>query len=1116
MPKRTDISSILIIGAGPIVIGQAAEFDYSGTQAAKALKAEGYRIILVNSNPATIMTDPELADATYVEPITPEFVTKIIEKERPDAVLPTMGGQTALNTALALFKDGTLEKYGVTMIGADAAAIEKAEDRLQFRDAMSKIGLESPRSQIAHSLEEALRGLDVVGLPAIIRPSFTLGGTGGGIAYNREEFVAIVTGGLEASPTTEVLIEESVLGWKEYEMEVVRDRADNAIIICSIENVDPMGIHTGDSITVAPALTLTDKEYQIMRNASIACLREIGVETGGSNVQFAVNPKDGRLVVIEMNPRVSRSSALASKATGFPIAKVAAKLAVGYTLDEIQNDITGATPASFEPTIDYIVTKIPRFTFEKFKGSEPLLSTAMKSVGEAMAIGRSIHESLQKALRSMETGLSGLDGIKPLYGAPRAEIEAALARPTPDRLLVAAQALREGFTVGEINAITHFDPWFLERLEEIVAAEREVETNGLPQDAGEMRRLKAMGFSDKRLAELAIRSAGLRDGIMGKVAARSSGLIHDAVKAMTGATTEEEVRALRHKLGVRPVFKRIDSCAAEFEARTAYMYSTYEAPSFGEPEDESDPSDRRKIVILGGGPNRIGQGIEFDYCCCHACYALGSEEGGAGFETIMINCNPETVSTDYDTSDRLYFEPLTAEDVLEILHVEQQKGELVGVIVQFGGQTPLKLAAALEKAGIPILGTSPDAIDLAEDRERFAGLVRKLGLRQPENGMARSREEAIAVAERIGYPVLTRPSYVLGGRAMEIVDGPAQLDDYIVTAVQVSGDSPVLIDQYLRDAIEVDVDAISDGKDVAIAGVMQHIEEAGVHSGDSACSLPPYSLEPAIVAEIEAQARKLALALGVVGLMNAQFAVKDGLVYLIEVNPRASRTVPFVAKAIGTPIAKIAARVMAGEPLMRFLPLKRDVPHIAVKEAVFPFARFPGVDPVLSPEMKSTGEVMGIDADFATAFLKSQIAAGTELPTSGTLFVSVKDSDKALIAPAVRAMAEFGFQVIATGGTADYLRSQGIAVAGVNKVAQGRPHIVDKIKDGDVHIVFNTTEGWQSHKDSASIRGSALMAKVPYFTTAASSAAVTRAIGVLRARSLDVRSLQSYYLASDT
>ncbi|MBV9932012.1 MAG: carbamoyl-phosphate synthase large subunit, partial [Alphaproteobacteria bacterium] len=803
MPRRTDISSILIIGAGPIVIGQAAEFDYSGTQAAKTLKAEGYRIVLVNSNPATIMTDPELADATYVEPITPEYVARIIEKERPDAVLPTMGGQTALNTALALFKDGTLEKYGVRMIGADAEAIEKAEDRLKFREAMSRIGLESPASEIAHSIEEAMRALDVVGLPAIIRPSFTLGGTGGGVAYNREEFVEIVTGGLDASPTTEVLIEESVLGWKEYEMEVVRDRADNAIIICSIENVDPMGVHTGDSITVAPALTLTDKEYQVMRNASIACLREIGVETGGSNVQFAVNPRNGRLVVIEMNPRVSRSSALASKATGFPIAKVAAKLAVGYTLDEIQNDITGVTPGSFEPTIDYVVTKIPRFAFEKFKGSEALLSTAMKSVGEAMAIGRSIHESLQKALRSLETGLTGLDGVKALYGAPRAEIEAALARATPDRLLVAAQALREGLTVADVNAITHYDPWFLERIAEIVAAEREVEENGLPTDAAGMRRLKAMGFCDKRLAELAVRSAHLKDRVLGKVAARTHGLIHDAVKALAGATTEEEVRSLRHKLGVRPVFKRIDTCAAEFEAKTPYMYSTYEAPSFGAPEDEAQPSDRRKVVILGGGPNRIGQGIEFDYCCCHACYALDE----AGFETIMVNCNPETVSTDYDTSDRLYFEPLTVEDVLEILHAEQSRGELVGVIVQFGGQTPLKLAAALEKAGIPILGTSPDAIDLAEDRERFAALVNRLGLRQPDNGIARSREEAIAVADRIGYPVLTRPSYVLGGRAMEIVDSTQQLDDYIQTAVQVSGDSPVLIDQYLRDAVEVDVDA---------------------------------------------------------------------------------------------------------------------------------------------------------------------------------------------------------------------------------------------------------------------------------------------------------------------
>ncbi len=1111
MPKRTDISSILIIGAGPIVIGQAAEFDYSGTQAAKTLKAEGYRIILVNSNPATIMTDPELADATYVEPITPEFVRLIIEKERPDAVLPTMGGQTALNTALALFKDGTLDKYGVQMIGADAEAIEKAEDRLKFRQAMDRIGLESPRSAIAHSLEEAVHGLETTGLPAIIRPSFTLGGTGGGIAYNREEFIEIVTGGLEASPTSEVLIEESVLGWKEYEMEVVRDKADNAIIICSIENVDPMGIHTGDSITVAPALTLTDKEYQIMRNASIAVLREIGVETGGSNVQFAVNPADGRLVVIEMNPRVSRSSALASKATGFPIAKVAAKLAVGYMLDEIDNDITGCTPASFEPTIDYVVTKIPRFTFEKFRGSEALLSTAMKSVGEVMAIGRSFHESLQKALRGLETGLIGLDGVKALYGAPRAEIEAALATPSPDRLLVAAQALREGFTVQEIHAIAKYDPWFLERIKEIVDAENEIASEGIPNDVAGLRRLKSMGFSDRRLAELALKSAGIRGGAH-KVRARGHGLIHDAVKAMVGATTEDEVRALRHKLGIRPVFKRIDTVAAEFAARTPYMYSTYEAPSFGEPEDESQPSDRRKVVILGGGPNRIGQGIEFDYCCCHAAYALAE----AGFETIMINCNPETVSTDYDTSDRLYFEPLTVEDVLEILHVEQSRGELAGVIVQLGGQTPLKLAAALEKAGIPILGTSPDAIDLAEDRERFAALVHKLGLKQPENGIARSRDEALAVADRIGYPVLTRPSYVLGGRAMEVVDGPAQLEDYIVTAVQVSGDSPVLIDRYLRDAIEVDVDAISDGQDVVIAGVMQHIEEAGVHSGDSACSLPPYSLEPAIVEEIERQARMLALALEVRGLMNVQFAVKDGIVYLIEVNPRASRTVPFVAKALGTPIAKIAARVMAGESLMNFLPLHRDVAHIAVKEAVFPFARFPGVDPVLSPEMKSTGEVMGIDADFAKAFLKSQLGSGVILPAEGTLFVSVKDSDKSPIVPPVRTLIGLGFRVIATSGTADYLGSQGIEVERVNKVAQGRPHIVDKIKDGEVDLIFNTTEGWQSHKDSASIRASALMSKVPYFTTAASSAAVVRAIAAQRSHSLEVRSLQDYYSASRT
>ena len=1109
MPKRTDISSILVIGAGPIVIGQACEFDYSGVQAIKALREEGYRIVLVNSNPATIMTDPELADATYVEPITPEIVAKIIEKERPDAVLPTMGGQTALNTALALFNDGTLAKYGVQMIGADADAIDKAEDRQKFKVAMEKIGLESARSAIAHSMEEALAGLEKVGLPAIIRPSFTLGGTGGGIAYNREEFEEIVRKGLDASPTTEVLIEESLLGWKEYEMEVVRDRADNAIIICSIENIDPMGVHTGDSITVAPALTLTDKEYQIMRSASIACLREIGVETGGSNVQFAVNPRDGRLIVIEMNPRVSRSSALASKATGFPIAKVAAKLAVGYTLDEIMNDITGATPASFEPTIDYVVTKIPRFAFEKFKGAEAVLSTAMKSVGEVMAIGRNIHESLQKALRGLETGLSGFNRVDALVGAPRAEIEAALAVATPDRLLVAAQALREGMSVAEIHAIAGYDPWFLERIAEIVAAEREVIANGLPRDAAGMRRLKAMGFADKRLAWLALQSANLRGG-MARGIARGSGLVHDAVVAMTGGVTEAEVRKARHKLGVRPVFKRIDTCAAEFDAKTPYMYSTYEAPSFGAPECESAPSGRKKIVILGGGPNRIGQGIEFDYCCCHACFALAD----AGYETIMVNCNPETVSTDYDTSDRLYFEPLTAEDVLEILHVEQSAGTLVGVIVQFGGQTPLNLAKAIEEAGIPILGTSPDAIDLAEDRERFAALVNKLGLRQPANGIARSRDEAIRVAERIGYPVLMRPSYVLGGRAMEIVDSPLQLDDYIQTAVKVSGDSPVLIDQYLRDAIEVDVDAICDGEEAVVAGILQHIEEAGVHSGDSACSIPPYSLPQPIIAEIERQTQALARALSVHGLMNIQFAVKDGQVYLIEVNPRASRTVPFVAKAIGVPIAKIAARVMAGEKLRDLPPIDRNIGYFAVKEAVFPFNRFPGVDPVLSPEMKSTGEVMGLDPDFAIAFAKAQLGAGTVLPRKGTVFVSVKDSDKPVVVEGVRTLADMGFAIIATGGTATFLADAGVPVERVNKVAQGRPHIVDRIKDGGVDLIFNTTEGWQSLKDSQPIRAAALAQRIPYFTTAPASAEAARAIAALGERRLEVRPLQAYYRSS--
>jgi len=1106
MPKRTDISSILVIGAGPIIIGQACEFDYSGTQAIKALREDGYRVILVNSNPATIMTDPDMADATYIEPITPEIVAKIIAKERPDALLPTMGGQTALNCALALDADGTLEKYGVEMIGAKADVIDKAENRMRFRDAMTKIGLESARSGTAHTVDEAFAILERTGLPSIIRPSFTMGGTGGGIAYNKSEFEAIVRGGLDASPTTEVLIEESLLGWKEFEMEVVRDKADNCIIVCSIENVDPMGVHTGDSITVAPALTLTDKEYQIMRNASIACLREIGVETGGSNVQFAVNPADGRLIVIEMNPRVSRSSALASKATGFPIARVAAKLAVGYTLDEITNEITGATPASFEPTIDYVVTKIPRFAFEKFKGASNDLSTAMKSVGEVMAIGRNFKESLQKALRGLETGLDGFNRMVDVEGKGRQAVTAQLSRATPERLLYVGQAFREGFTVEEIHTITAYDPWFLRQIEEIIAEETRISANGLPNDADGLRRLKAMGFSDKRLATLAVRSVGVAGG-MGETQARRSGLLHDALRAMAGATSEDEVRELREKLGVLPVFKRIDSCAAEFEAITPYMYSTYEYPSFGEPECESAPTDREKVVILGGGPNRIGQGIEFDYCCVHACFALGE----AGYETIMINCNPETVSTDYDTSDRLYFEPLTAEDVLEVLRVEQRTGTLKGVIVQFGGQTPLKLASALEKAGIPILGTSPDAIDLAEDRERFAKLVDKLGLKQPENGMAKSRDEAAAVAARIGYPVLLRPSYVLGGRAMEIVDSEAQLDNYIATEVNISSDSPVLVDQYLRDAIECDVDALCDGVDVVIAGVMQHIEEAGVHSGDSACSLPPYSLPQDIIDEMERQAEALAFALSVRGLMNIQFAIKDGEVYLIEVNPRASRTVPFVAKATGSAVAKIAARVMAGEMLADLPPIRRELDWVAVKEAVFPFARFPGSDPVLTPEMKSTGEVMGIAADFATAYAKAQLGEGTRLPESGTLFVSVKDSDKPQILDAVKQLIERGFQVVATGGTQSYLAEQGLPVERINKVAEGRPHIVDKLVDGEIALVFNTTEGWQSHKDSQSIRASALQNKVPYYTTAAASVAAVQAILGVRTADLAVRSLQDYY-----
>ena len=1094
MPKRTDISSILIIGAGPIVIGQACEFDYSGVQACKALRAEGYRIILVNSNPATIMTDPDVADATYIEPITPEMVEKIIAAERPDALLPTMGGQTALNTALALESRGVLARYGVEMIGARAEVIDKAEDRQKFRNAMDKLGLESPKSKAAHNLEEAMEGLAFVGLPAIIRPSFTLAGTGGGIAYNVEEFREIVERGLDLSPTTEVLIEESVLGWKEYEMEVVRDKADNCIIVCSIENIDPMGVHTGDSITVAPALTLTDKEYQIMRTASIAVLREIGVETGGSNVQFAVNPKDGRMVVIEMNPRVSRSSALASKATGFPIAKVAARLAVGYTLDELMNDITGATPASFEPSIDYVVTKIPRFAFEKYPGSEPYLTTSMKSVGEVMAIGRTFKESLQKALRGLETGLSGLDEVEIEGSADpetgKAAVIRALGVPTPDRLRVIAQAFRHGLTVDEVNAACSYEPWFLRQIQDLVRQEGLVRAGGLPDTAEGFRALKSQGFSDARLSHLA-------------------------------RQPEADVRAARQALGVRPVFKRIDTCAGEFRADTPYMYSTYETGALGQaPECESEPSDRRKAIILGGGPNRIGQGIEFDYCCCHAAFALAD----IGVESIMVNCNPETVSTDYDTSDRLYFEPLTAEDVLELIAVEQSRGTLLGVIVQFGGQTPLKLAQALEDAGIPILGTSPDAIDLAEDRERFQQLLHRLEIAQPVNAIARSRDEAFAGAHSVGYPVVIRPSYVLGGRAMEIVYDDEQLERYITTAVQVSGDSPVLIDQYLSRATEVDVDALCDGETVFVAGVMEHIEEAGVHSGDSACSLPPFSLRPETIAELKRQTEAMAFALGVRGLMNVQFAIEEPhsaspRIYVLEVNPRASRTVPFVAKTIGHPLAGIAARVMAGETLASFGLVDATYDHVAVKEAVFPFARFAGVDTVLGPEMRSTGEVMGLDwrregegpgPAFARAFAKSQLGGGTVLPASGAVFVSVKDADKPWIVEPVRLLLAQGFKVLATGGTATYLADQGLAVEPVRKVLEGRPHIVDAMKNGGVQLVFNTTEGKQSLADSYEIRRSALMMKIPYFTTSAGALAAAQAITAMANGPLDVRPLQSY------
>lgn len=1109
MPKRTDIQSIMIIGAGPIVIGQACEFDYSGAQACKALKEEGYRVILVNSNPATIMTDPGLADATYIEPITPEVVAKIIEKERPDALLPTMGGQTGLNTSLALEEMGVLAKYNVEMIGAKREAIEMAEDRKLFREAMDRLGIENPKATICTAPKDAngkkdlaagvaiaLESLEEIGLPAIIRPAFTMGGTGGGIAYNREDYEFFCRSGMDASPMGQILIDESLLGWKEFEMEVVRDTADNAIIVCAIENVDPMGVHTGDSITVAPALTLTDKEYQIMRNQSIAVLREIGVETGGSNVQWSINPADGRMVVIEMNPRVSRSSALASKATGFPIAKIAAKLAVGFTLDELDNDITGVTPASFEPTIDYVVTKIPKFAFEKFPGSEPYLTTAMKSVGEAMSIGRTIHESLQKALASMESGLTGFDEID-IPGAPdTAAITKAISKTTPDRMRTIAQAMRHGMSDEDIHATTMFDPWFLARIREIIEAEEDIRKNGLPDTEDALRAIKMMGFTDARLGKLADRS-------------------------------EDNVRRARLNLGVKAVFKRIDTCAAEFEAQTPYMYSTYESPMMGEAECEARPSDRNKVVILGGGPNRIGQGIEFDYCCCHACYALTD----AGYETIMVNCNPETVSTDYDTSDRLYFEPLTFEHVMEILRVEQENGTLHGVIVQFGGQTPLKIAQALQDEGIPILGTTPDMIDLAEDRERFADLVQNLGLKQPHNGIAHTDEEAFEIAKDIGFPLVIRPSYVLGGRAMEIVRDQTQLERYISEAVVVSGDSPVLLDSYLSGAVELDVDALSDGTDVHVAGIMQHIEEAGVHSGDSACSLPPYSLSKDIIAEIEVQTKALAKALNVVGLMNIQFAVKEGEIFLIEVNPRASRTVPFVAKATDSAIASIAARIMAGEPLSNFplrapydenakyddvLPLgdpmtlaNPNMPWFSVKEAVLPFARFPGVDTILGPEMRSTGEVMGWDRDFPRAFLKAQMGAGTMLPRSGNAFLSIKDADKtADIVEAARILIAQSFTIVATRGTASWLSEHDIPCEIVNKVYEGRPDITDMMKDEQIHLVMNTTEGAQAVEDSKSIRSIALYDKIPYYTTAAGAHAAALAIKAQAEDDIGVKPLQ--------
>ncbi len=1068
MPKRTDIKSILIIGAGPIIIGQACEFDYSGAQACKALREEGYRVVLVNSNPATIMTDPNMADATYIEPITWQMVEKIIAIEKPDALLPTMGGQTALNCALDLAKHGVLEKYGVEMIGASKEAIDKAEDREKFKKAMAKIGLDSPRSALAHSMEEALQVQAMVGYPTIIRPSFTLGGTGGGIAYNKEEFVSIVERGIDASPTHEILIEESVIGWKEYEMEVVRDRKDNCIIICSIENLDAMGVHTGDSITVAPAQTLTDKEYQIMRDASIACLREIGVETGGSNVQFGINPKNGRMVIIEMNPRVSRSSALASKATGFPIAKVAAKLAVGYTLDELRNEITGgATPASFEPTIDYVVTKIPRFAFEKFPSADDRLTTQMKSVGEVMAMGRTFQESMQKALRGLEVGVDGFNQRT----RDREVIEAELGRPGPDRIWYVGDAFECGFTLDEVHALTHIDPWFLAQIKYLVDIEMVLDDQQLVNlDADAMRRLKRKGFSDRRLAHLL-------------------------------KSTETDVRQRRHNLGVRPVYKRVDTCAAEFSTNTAYMYSTYEE------ECESQPTDRKKIMVLGGGPNRIGQGIEFDYCCVHAALALRED----GFETIMVNCNPETVSTDYDTSDRLYFEPLTLEDVLEIVHIEKP----FGVIVQFGGQTPLKLARALEANGVPIIGTTPDSIDVAEDRERFQKLLNKLKLKQPPNRTVRSAAKALQAAEEIGYPLVVRPSYVLGGRAMEIVHQKEDLERYMREAVKVSNDSPVLLDRFLNDAIEVDVDAVSDGKQVIIGGVMEHIEQAGVHSGDSACSLPPFSLSPALQAEMRRQTVAMAKGLNVVGLMNVQFAIQkngdDDVVYVLEVNPRASRTVPFVSKATGLPLAKIAARCQAGKTLMEQGVTHEVVPpYFSVKEAVFPFIKFPGADTILGPEMKSTGEVMGVGETFGEAFVKSQMAAGEKLPASGKVFISVRDGDKPRAVEIGRALDALGFALVATRGTANALTAAGLKCMPINKVAEGRPHIVDMIKNAEIVLVVNTVEeSRKAIRDSYAIRRAALQHRVPVYTTIAGARAACA--GMAEARELNAYAVQNLH-----